>query len=163
MAGKSKAKESVIDEEFIEEEAVEPKVEAAPVKKAPKKFAPDDRIECRSVTAGTLYMKGPKTQLMYTWEDMDDITYVEYQDLQALQSRKSRFINKPRFIIEDEDIVEEWKADLGKLYASNFGSVTSDLFPNTANSANYSSFLSQLKASERIINKALKDLVEIYK
>lgn len=111
MAGKSKAKESVIDEEFIEEEVVETKVEVAPVKKAPKKFAPDDRIECRSVTAGTLFMKGPKTQLMYTWEDMDDITYVEYQDLQALQSRKSRFINKPRFIIEDEEIVSQWNLE----------------------------------------------------
>ena len=110
MAGKSKAKESIMDEESIVDEVVE-KVEAAPVKKAPKKFAPDDRIECRSVTVGQLDMLGPKTQLLYTWADIDDITYVEYQDLQALQSRKSRFINKPRFIIEDEDIVAQWNLD----------------------------------------------------
>ena len=71
MAGKSKAKESVVDEEIIAEEVVEqlfiekPVVEA-PVKKAPKKFAPDERIECRSVTVGKLDMIGPKTKLLYS-------------------------------------------------------------------------------------------------
>lgn len=116
MAGKSKTKESVIDEEIIAEEIIEqPVVEKpvveAPVKKAPKKFAPDERIECRSVTVGQLDLLGPKTKLLYSWTDMDDIAYVEYQDLQALQSRKSRFINKPRFIIEDEDIVTQWNLE----------------------------------------------------
>lgn len=112
MAGKSKTKESVMNEEsIVDEVTVEEQVQSpAPQqdKRAPKKFAPDDRIECRSVTVGRLDMVGPKSQLLYTWEDMDDITYVEYQDLQALQSRKSRFINKPRFIVEDEDIVSQW-------------------------------------------------------
>ena len=115
MAGKSKAKESVIDEEIIVDEVVEqPIVEKKPeppVKKVPKKFAPDERIECRSVTVGKLDMVGPKTKLLYSWEDMDDVAYVEYQDLQALQSRKSRFISKPRFIIEDEDIVSQWNLE----------------------------------------------------
>lgn len=112
MAGKSKTKESVMNEEsIVDEVTVEEQVQSPapkPDKRAQKKFAPDDRIECRSVTVGRLDMVGPKSQLLYTWEDMDDITYVEYQDLQALQSRKSRFINKPRFIIEDEDIVSQW-------------------------------------------------------
>lgn len=116
MAGKAKAKESVMNEESIADEIVEQTIAEEPivkepVKKAPKKFAPDERIECRSVTVGRLDMVGPKSQLLYTWEDMDDITYVEYQDLQALQSRKSRFINKPRFIIEDEDIVAQWNLE----------------------------------------------------
>ncbi len=62
------------------------------------------------------------------------------------------------------DILKEGVSfDLGKLYGTSFGDVTSNLFPNTANSANYSSFLSQLKASERIINRALTDLMDIYK
>lgn len=116
MAGKAKAKESDLDVEIMEEEVIEqPVVEnvhtEAQVKKAPRKFAPDERIECRSVTVGKLDMVGPKTKLLYSWEDMDDIAYVEYQDLQALQSRKSRFINKPRFIIEDEEIVMQWNLE----------------------------------------------------
>ena len=61
------------------------------------------------------------------------------------------------------DILKEGVSfDLGKLYGTSFGDVTSNLFPNTANSANYASFLSQLKKSERIINKGIKDLMEVY-
>lgn len=61
------------------------------------------------------------------------------------------------------DILKEGVSfDLGKLYGTSFGDVTSNLFPNTANSANYSSFLSQLKMSERVINKGIKDLMEVY-
>lgn len=61
------------------------------------------------------------------------------------------------------DILKEGVSfDFGKLYGTSFGDVTSNLFPNTANSANYSSFLSQLKKSERIINKGIKDLMEVY-
>ena len=93
----------------IEEEVVEKPKKAAPVKKTPKKYAPGDRIECRSVTGGELFLVGPKSQLLYTWEDYNDTTFVEYQDLQALQSRKSGFLVKPRFIIEDEELVEAKK------------------------------------------------------
>ena len=61
------------------------------------------------------------------------------------------------------DILKEGVSfDFGKLYGTSFGDVTSNLFPNTANSANYSTFLSQLKKSERIINKGIKDLMEVY-
>ena len=61
------------------------------------------------------------------------------------------------------DILKEGVSfDFGKLYGTSFGDVTSNLFPNTANSANYSTFLSQLKMSERIINKGIKDLMKVY-
>ena len=86
------------------------------VKKNDKKFAPDDAIECRSVTGGELILIGAKTKFQYTWADYGDTAYVEYQDLQALQSRKSGFLTKPRFIIENEDIVEQWGAMLKPIY-----------------------------------------------
>ena len=88
----------------------------APVKKEPKKYAPTDRIECRSVTGGGLILIGTKSQLQYEWEDYGDTAYVEFQDLQALQSRKSGFLVKPRFIIEDEELVEQWGSMLKPIY-----------------------------------------------
>ena len=87
-----------------------------PVKKTAKKFAPNDLIECRSVTGGELNLIGPKSQLLYQWADYGDTAEVEYQDLQALQSRKSGFIVKPRFIIENEDLVAQWGALLKPIY-----------------------------------------------
>ena len=108
--------EDIIAEEVVANE--EPVKVKAPTtaKKTPKKFAPDDRIECRSVTGGGLTLIGPKTQLLYQWEDYNDIAYVEYQDLQALQSRRSGFLVKPRFIIEDEELVEQWGSMLKPIY-----------------------------------------------
>lgn len=85
-------------------------------KKTTKKYAPTDTIECRSITGGELILVGDKTKLHYTWADYGDTAYVEYQDLQALQSRKSSFLTKPRFIIEDEDLVEQWKSMLKPIY-----------------------------------------------
>lgn len=84
--------------------------------KKPKKYAPTDHIECRSVTGGELILVGDKTKLHYTWSDYGDTAFVEYQDLQALQSRKSGFLTKPRFMIEDESLVEQWGAMLKPIY-----------------------------------------------
>ena len=117
MANKNTIKQTELDmgEEITEEVVVAPK-KSAPAKKAPKKYAPSDLIECRSVTGGQLIMVGPKTKFQYQWEDYNDITEVEYQDLLALQSRKSGFLVKPRFIIEDEELVEQWGKDFGDIY-----------------------------------------------
>ena len=113
MASKNITEKTELDEIVIEEA---PK-KVAPAKKPTKKFAPDEPIECRSVTGGELILIGAKTKLQYTWADYGDTAYVEYQDLQALQSRKSGFLVKPRFIIEDEDIVEQWGSMLKPIYS----------------------------------------------
>lgn len=84
--------------------------------KIQKKFAPDEPIECRSVTGGELILVGPKTGLYYSWSDYGDTAWVEYQDLHALQSRKSNFLIKPRFIIENEELVDQWAAMLKPIY-----------------------------------------------
>ena len=84
--------------------------------KKPKKYAPTDTIECRSVTGGELVLVGDKTKFHYNWADYGDTAYIEYQDLQALQSRKSGFLTKPRFIIEDETLVEQWGSMLKPIY-----------------------------------------------
>ena len=112
----------VIEEPTQEVEVVEP------VKKAPKKYAPTDVIECRSVTGGSLVLIGPKTHLQYEWSDYGDTAYVEYQDLQALQSRKSNFLIKPRFIIEDEELVEQWGTMLKPVYNKVTDQTIEELF-----------------------------------
>lgn len=156
MAGKTtnkktKSEKPVIKEEIVakvEESVVE---EPTPVKKAPKKFAPDDRIECRSVTGGELILIGPKTQLQYSWADYNDIAYVEYQDLQALQSRRSNFLIKPRFIIEDEELVEQWSSMLKPIYEKVITQNIEDFFNLELN---------KFKAQLNIIPDGLKDAIK---
>ena len=111
------ANKNITDNTELEESVIveEPK-KATSTKKTTKKFAPDTPIECTSVTGGELILIGTKTKLQYTWAEYGDTAYVEYQDLQALQSRKSGFLVKPRFIIEDEEVVEQWGSMLKPIY-----------------------------------------------
>ncbi len=88
----------------VEKETV---AKAAP-KKTPRKFAMDDPILCKSVTFGELLLPGKKSQLLYTWANYGDTTEVEFQDLQALRSTRSAYLNAPYFVIEDEDLLEQW-------------------------------------------------------
>lgn len=128
MAGKTTIKKTKSENPIVTTEETVVKTEPVEVKKAPKKFAPDDRIECRSVTGGELILIGQKSQLQYNWADYNDVTYVEYQDLQALQSRKSNFLTKPRFIIEDEELVEQWGSMLKPIYEKVIDQNIEDFF-----------------------------------
>jgi hypothetical protein len=134
----------------VEEPKQEAKVET-PVQKAPKKYAPNDRIECRSVTGGELILVGQKSQLQYNWADYNDVAYVEYQDLQALQSRKSNFLTKPRFIIEDEELVEQWGSMLKPIYEKVIAQDIEDFFALPLN---------KFKAQLHIIPDGLKDAIK---
>ena len=107
------AKNTDINE--IEEVKAETKKEKA-VQKSVRKYAPTDRIPCRSLTYGELLLTGPKTKLLHTWANYGDVTEMEYQDLQALKSTRSSYLYKPRFIIEDEELVEQWAGDFKKMY-----------------------------------------------
>lgn len=146
-------KTTELDETMLdtEEVVIEETPKKAPVKKAPKKYAPDQRIECRSVTGGELILVGPKTKLQYSWEDYNDTTEVEYQDLQALQSRKSGFLVKPRFIIEDEELVEQWGSMLKPIY-------------DKVNSESIEAFfelpLNKFKAQLKVMPTGLKDAIK---
>ena len=149
----STTKKTELDEldAVIEEEVVEKPKKAAPAKKTPKKYAPTDRIECRSVTGGELFLVGPKSQLLYTWEDYNDTTEVEYQDLQALQSRKSGFLVKPRFIIEDEELVEQWGSMLKPIYDKIITQDIEEFFELPLN---------KFKAQLKVMPTGLKDAIK---
>lgn len=139
--------ETIVD---IDDVVVEPKKQA-PVKKVPKKYAPDDRIECRSVTGGELILIGPKTGLQYSWEDYNDTAWVEYQDLQALQSRRSGFLVKPRFIIENADLVEQWGSMLKPIY---------DKVNTESIEAFFELPLNKFKAQLQVMPTGLKDAIK---
>lgn len=109
-------KSTVETEEIIEMEAVE-EVKPVPKKVNKPKHDPSELILCRSVRFGELRLIGPKTRMPYSWANEGDVREVEYQDLVSWRALHSRYLFEPMIIIEDEDIVEEWKADLGKLYA----------------------------------------------
>ena len=145
---KTELTEAIVD---VTEEVEETPKKTQPAKKVPKKYAPDDRIECRSVTGGELFLVGPKTQLLYTWEDYNDTTYVEYQDLQALQSRKSGFLVKPRFVIEDEELVEQWGAMLKPIYEKIITQNIEDFFELPLN---------KFKAQLQNMPSGLKDAIK---
>lgn len=156
MAGKTTTKKTKSENAITTtEEAAKvekPIVEApTPTKKAPKKFAPDERIECRSVTGGELILIGPKTQLQYNWADYNDTAWVEYQDLQALQSRKSNFLTKPRFIIEDEELVEQWGSMLKPIYEKVIDQNIEDFFDLPLN---------KFKAQLNTMPDGLKDAIK---
>jgi hypothetical protein len=97
-------------------EEMEIATETKATKKAPRKYAPDDMIVCRSITFGELLLTGKKSKLLYSWANYGDTTEVEFQDLQALKSTRSSYLFKPRFIIEDEELVEQWGNDFGNIY-----------------------------------------------
>lgn len=104
----------------VEEKVEEVKVEVKePVKEEPKKprqFNQNDLILCRSVTAGWLGVSGKSGQY-YVFTNAGDYCEIEYQDLFALKNRHSGFLYAPRFVIEDEELLENprW-ADLKKFY-----------------------------------------------
>lgn len=152
MANKTTTKKTELDEVDVSTDDVEAETPAKPAsKKAPKKYAPGDTIECRSVTGGELILVGPKTHLKYSWSDYGDTAWVEYQDLHALQSRKSNFLIKPRFIIEDDELVGQWGAMLKPIYNKVTNKTIEDLFDLPLN---------KFKAQLNVMPDGLKDAVK---
>lgn len=118
-----------------------------------KKFEPTESIPCRSVTYGELVLLGYKSKLLYTWANTGDVAYVEYQDLQALQSRKSKFLIEPYFVIEDEDLVAQWSGMLKPIYDK----ITEEDLEEILNLP-VSKLKNKLKASPEGIKKSIKSM-----
>lgn len=152
MSGKN-TKQIELDETIVdvEEETVETPKKVQAKKVSVRKYAPTDEIECRSVTGGELFLVGPKSKLLYTWEDYNDVTSVEYQDLQALQSRRSGFLVKPRFVIEDEELVEQWGTMLKPIYDKIKTQNIEDFFALPLN---------KFKAQLKTVPTGLKDAIK---
>jgi hypothetical protein len=110
-------KSTIETEEIIDNEVVE---EVKPASKKTSKVVKHDAneyIPCRSVRFGELILIGPKTHTPYSWANEGDVAEVEFQDLMSWKALRHKYLFEPMIIIEDESIVDEWSADLGKLYA----------------------------------------------
>ena len=94
--------------ENLNNEEVQEAASTSVKKKTPRKFEQNDPILCKSVTYGELLYPAKKSQLLYSWANYGHVTEVEYQDLHALRSTRSAYLNTPMFIIEDEELLEQW-------------------------------------------------------
>lgn len=143
-------------------------VAKAAQKKTPRKFAMDDPILCKSVTFGELLLPGKKSQLLYTWANYGDTTEVEFQDLQALRSTRSAYLNAPYFVIEDEELLEQWP-EFKALYEKVAAIDVDNLFNLPINQFNKRlreipvGFKDSIKniASDKILNGSLDSLAKI--
>ncbi|MEY8365742.1 hypothetical protein AALA22_08880 [Anaerovoracaceae bacterium 41-7] len=82
-----------------------------------RKFETDDYIPCRSVRSGQMQYISRKSGMAYEWSDFGDVCDVAYGDLLALKAAKSKFLYEPWFIIENEQLVNEWKlSDIYKYF-----------------------------------------------
>lgn len=106
------------------------KVESSPVKKTTttkkpvpvkntRKFSPDDQIPCRSLVPWKLIDVSIDKTRTYTWSGYGDVDYVSYKDLQGMRRRP--MIKDALIMIEDPDLCEQWKHDLGSLYNKYIG------------------------------------------
>ena len=101
-------------EEDAPEEDKKVEVEKSNLTKFHKTFKPDEEIPCKSVTPWELNATGVDKNTVYHWEYFGDIEYVRYRDLQAL--RRTEYVTRPAFIIMDDDLVSQWKRELGDKY-----------------------------------------------
>lgn len=143
-------KETVIEE--IESTTIQEEPKKAPAK-TPRKFAPDELITCRSITYGELLLSGTKSKLLYSWANYGDTTEVEFQDLQALKSTRSSYLYRPRIVIEDEELVEQWGKDFGEMYKNIVDVDVEDLFKLPLNQ-----FKSRLKKAPKGVQQAVKNI-----
>ena len=103
----------------VKTEEVNEEVKQTTAKSVKREFNPNDGILCRSVTHGQLYVDGIKTGMKYIFSDYDDESDIEYRDLVALVRARDKAVYKPRFIIMDEDFIEEYPT-LKKFYDEHF-------------------------------------------
>lgn len=113
MPKKAMEKADTTTEKVVEEVK---QTEKKPVK---KEFDPNEEVMCRSVTYGQLFVDGTKTGMKYIFSDYDDETGIEYRDLVALVRARDKAVYKPRFIVMDEDFIEEYPT-LKKFYDEHF-------------------------------------------
>ena len=134
-------------------EKTETKEETVVEKKKARKFAADEPVSCRSITYGELLLVGPKSKLLYSWANYGDTTEVEYQDLQALKSTKSSYLYRPRFVIEDEELVEQWSKDFKSMYDEIVEVDVEDMFKLPLNQ-----FKARLKKAPKGVQMAVKNI-----
>lgn len=119
MATRKAMTKTTTKTEDINEEVTQIEETKTEVKPTKKEFGSNEGVLCRSVTYGQLYVDGIKTGMKYIFSDYDDESEIEYRDLVALVRAKDKAVYKPRFIVMDEDFIEEYPT-LKKFYNDHF-------------------------------------------
>ena len=91
----------------IAEEVVEETVEETPVIVEKKTFTDSDYILCRSVCSGGLNVLSP-SGILYEFKDYGFECDINYRDLVDLIRRGSDHVFLPRFVILDEDFLDNF-------------------------------------------------------
>ena len=108
----------------VQEEPVKATVVKEPVKEK-KVFTDSDYILCRSVCSGGLNVIAP-SGILYRFEDYGAEYEVNYRDLVNMIHRHYEDVFKPRFVILDEDFLEEFPT-VQRVYGAMY---TKDVFVN---------------------------------
>lgn len=104
----------------VKETIVEEKAEPVVIKEK-KVFTDSDYILCRSVTSGGLNVLAP-SGILYEFNDYGYDCDINYRDLVQLIRRGSEHVFKPRFVILDEDFLEDFptvQRVYGEMYTMN--------------------------------------------
>ena len=135
--------ENAVCEETVKEEKIE-KV------KEKKIFTDSDYILCRSVWFGGLNVTC-KSGNSYEFSRYGAECEINYRDLVSLIRKGSDHIFLPRFIIEDEDLVEQWGSILKPIYDKINTQTIEDFFGLPLN---------KFKAQLKIMPEGLKDAIK---
>lgn len=110
---------SKVTETKAVEEKVADKVEKV-VETKQRVFEAEELIPCRSMVSGRLFIKGVRSNILYTFADYNDVCEIEYRDLIYMcRSSNNKFIYEPMIIIDDEDFVAQ-NSKVADLYASMY-------------------------------------------
>ena len=109
-----KTSKNNVEDDNIDDVISNNKLKELPPEREVKKFAPDDIIPCRSVTPWKVIALGVDRNTTYNWNGYGDVDYLTYKDLQAL--RRTDYVTRPYFIIEDADLCYQWRRELGDTY-----------------------------------------------
>ena len=75
---------------------------------------------------------------------------------------KVRYTDDPQTSQVFDILKEGVSFDFGKLYGDAFSDTTSNLFKDTAMSGNPTGLLGKIKASQRILESTIKEIMKIY-
>lgn len=100
---------AIVEEEIVEEtvDEIEEEIVETPVIKEKKTFTDSDYILCRSVCSGGLNVLSP-SGILYEFKDYGYECDINYRDLVDLIRRGSEHVFLPRFVILDDDFLENF-------------------------------------------------------
>ena len=141
-------KKSVYVGEEKEDEKPSTPVDNTPV--STKKFMPDDQILVKSVCPWKLNLTSMDKQRTYFFEGWGAEDYVAYRDLQSW--RRQDIITGPKLLIEDPDLISQWRRDIGNIYKQFLGvDYPEDLFEKSDDD-----FEKFLRTADRTIREIVK-------